>query len=332
MILADAVPPDVRVEYVLITEARAVHDTATLKLPDYQTSSNGSGWVVAVIEPAKDSGTVQVPGAYVEGETGKIVQPAGAQSVVVMKGAWRALAAADSSVPSRGDYSWSEVPKQRIRIPAPDDFYSPFKKGGTVIFQWEPSAEGKAQFGATRMIFPEWAQDAAETLKSAPGIEAKLAELTNAKNASTQAEGLLSGKNNLSSVLGLNALLQGPASGTLVAQMPTLLDAADPRKLSVLVYLCLAASGAGDRPPLVAAINTLIGETTDSNRLASVAYASYAVSLLDPKDASARDAAHDVLATLQLRTAALHVPMDAQSPWTLIFEKMRITPPQSFRR
>lgn len=331
MILADAVPPDFQVEYVVVAQARAVHDTATLKLPDYRMSK-GSGWAVAVVDPAKDSGTVQVPGAYIEANTGKYVQPDGAQSVVVMKGAWRALATADASVPGKGDYSWSEIPKQRVRVPKPEQFYSPFANGGTVVFQWEPTAQDGAKFGATRMIFPEWAQDAAETLRSAPGLEEKLAALTHAASTPSQAEGLLSEKNNLSSILALNALLRGPDSGGTVARMPALLDAADARKLSVLVYLCLAASAAGDRPQLVAEIKALIGETTDPARLAGIAYATYAVALFDPTDTSARDAAHDVLATLKQRTTALNVPMDAQSPWTLIFEKMGVAPPQSFRR
>lgn len=331
MILADAVPPDYHFEHVVVGEARAVHDTATLKLPDYH-SSKGAAWVVAAIEPAKDSGTTEVPGAYIEADTGKYVQPAGAQGVVVMKGAWRALATADSSVPSKGDYSWSEIPKQRVRVPKPDQFYSPFANGGTVVFQWEPTAQGAAQFGVARMIFPEWAQDTAETLKSAPGIEEKLVALTNAPNASAQAESLLSAKNNLSSILALNALLRAPDSSKTVARMPALLDAADARKLSALVYLCLAASAVGDRPQLVTEIKALIGETTDPSRLAGIAYASYAVALFDPTDTSARNAASDVITTLRQRTAALNVPMDAQSPWTLIFEKMGAAPPQSFRR
>ncbi|PCE26122.1 hypothetical protein BWP39_16485 [Paraburkholderia acidicola] len=330
MILADAAHPYAHADYVITTEARAVHDTATLKLSDYR-ASNGSDWVVAAIEPASDSGTVQMPGAYINVDTGEIVQPADAHDVVVMKGAWRTLATADSSVPSRADYSWTEVPKQRIRIPTPDDFYSPFKEGGTVVFQWEPSAEGKAQFSATRMIFPEWAQDVAETLRSAPGIEGTLVELADAGKASTEADEITSAKNNLSSVLIWNALLHGSGSSTIVARMPALLETTDARKLSVLVYLCLAASAAADRPTLVTAVKTLIGETTDSTRLASIAYASYAVKLFDPTNASAQNAASSVLAQLKSRTTALHVRMDAHSPWTLIFEKTGQAPPRSFR-
>ncbi len=310
---------------------RTVHDTAVFRLADYGPTV-GDGWVIAAFEPASDSGVSNVPGEYVQAETGKVVQPAGSQTMVRMKGAWRVIEAADGSLPASTPYDWSKPLLHRVRVKQPENYYPLFTAGGAAVFEWEPTAQGEQQFGAVRMIYPEWARDAAQLLQSAATSDAAIAALEKAGPASAQADVLLGSPNGLTATIALRTLLHSDSPQALVARMPALLRDSDARRLGVFVYACLMESDAAIRELLVPVIRSEIESTTDANRLGAITYAAYAASNYSRFDQDKRQTAIDVVADVQRRGAALHVPVNATAPWTLIFEWLGVPPPHTFVR
>ncbi|WP_322044142.1 hypothetical protein [Paraburkholderia sp. J67] len=327
----DALPIDNRIEMVIGRQTRTVHDSALFRLADYSPSS-GDGWVVAAVEPAPGSGASYVPGAKIDGATGEYVEPAGSQPMVRMKGAWRVIEAADASLPPSTPYDWSKPLQHRVSVKEPDSGYPLFKAGGTAVFEWEPGAQGEQQFGAVRMIFPEWARDAAQLLQSAATTDAAIAALEKAGPASAQADALLASPNGLTATIALRTLLHSDSPQALVARMPALLRDSDARRLGVFVYSCLMESDPAIRELLVPVIRSEIESTTDANRLGPIAYAAYAASNDGRFDPDKRQAAIDIVTDVQRRSAALHVPVNATAPWTLIFEWLGVLPPHTFVR
>lgn len=312
MILLDSLPPDLRAEYALAYEARAVHDTATLRYTDYRALT-GPAWVVATVVPKTGSGAATVPGAYIDPATGRFVSPAASAAVVVKEGVWRQVAAADRQAPRSASYSWGEPMQGRARGLATDSVYSPFAYGGTVVFVPMPDLQGLAYFGACRMIFPEWGDQAGEALRIAPQLlettaPAPVAELTKA----------VTGTNGMLSTMALRTAMERGAP--LASQAQVLFRAADSRRLSAFVYLSLVAPGT-ERSAWALELARLIDATQQPDRLLAIAYAAFAVSLFATQDAPARAAARQTLSQLHRRLIDLNMPVAADSVWFLIFKK-----------
>lgn len=136
-------------------DARAVHDTANLRFEDYEWGGRAS-WILATINPGPRSGSVTIPGGYVEAETGNVVLPSGAQGSTIKEGTWNAIVSAPAGAhPMSGSYSWYE-PLTRKRVLLPEDFYSPFARGGVILFLPVPGKADIERFGFTRVIFSDW--------------------------------------------------------------------------------------------------------------------------------------------------------------------------------
>jgi len=139
----------------LMQDVRSVHDTASLQVRDYVVAGHPR-WVVAIVIPGARSGSATIPGAYIDAATAKLVQPNNAEMVLVEEGTWKAISAGRGNFQTVGDsYSWAN-PLQEKRTPAPDDFYSPFSSGGTILFRPEPTKSGRDWFAAVRLIFADW--------------------------------------------------------------------------------------------------------------------------------------------------------------------------------
>ncbi|MBN3787869.1 hypothetical protein [Burkholderia sp. Ac-20353] len=322
MMPVDATPFDFKADFALIAQARAVHDTATLNLSDYYTTARAPSWAVAEVSPKEGSGGLVFPGVTVQVGDKTFVQPADAGAVVQMKGVWRAAAKSDASIPAGGDYAWIRPRQIRTRIPSPDDFYSPFISGGTVVFQWDASAPDDARFIATRMIFPDWKQDVADAIKSAPQLETELAKISGGRAALDTVDRLLASGNDVSSILAFRALLRVPDPDFVATHAEAALKTTDVHKLSIIAYLCVAASQEKDRARLLDVLKTAIDDTTDANRLLAIAYGAFAVAVFDRRDQDAVKGASKTMRVLRQRTSALHVAMDETSPWSQIFRKM----------
>lgn len=111
--------------------------------------------------------------------TSRYVPPQRDAAVVLLhdaRGARHSLLSASRQAvaggPGRASYAWNEplAPKQKL---SPEDRYSPFVSGGTVLFRPAPEVKKLADLGPVTMLFPDWAQYVAPALalfQSSPEI------------------------------------------------------------------------------------------------------------------------------------------------------------------
>ncbi|WP_269501831.1 hypothetical protein [Burkholderia sp. IMCC1007] len=307
-------------------ETRMVHDVATLQPADYR-SPDGASWVIATITPAKDSGAIVTGNTYFDTAKQQTVAVPDARRRYANRGTWQVVARSSPSVPATGRYDWltlAWLAIDRRPLPqTPDHLYSPFIHGGTIVYRWDPAAQGGEQFGNVRMIFPEWKQQVAQVLRSAPAddahaaIAAQVSALDRAKQDS----------NPMAAVIDFGKAIQDESADRIASTLPALLRANDLHEVSAIVYQCLAASREADRPRLVEAINGSIFSLDDSARLLAIAYGAFAAGRVRPRpfsDPEQTARINDVFTALKQRTSALHVPVAAGSPWAEFFTAYRL--------
>src|SRR5258708_18805585 len=94
MPLPDLPPPPPRAseqaEYALLRDARAVRDAVLTRFSDFQDDRK-MVWALAEIDPGPQSGAATVPGASINAESGALVSPPGAQTVLTKEGKWKRL-------------------------------------------------------------------------------------------------------------------------------------------------------------------------------------------------------------------------------------------------
>ncbi|HHL4081411.1 hypothetical protein [Burkholderia sola] len=317
---ADAPPSPVA------AETRMVHDVATLKLSDYR-SADGASWVISTITPAADSGENVTGTTYFDTAKGRTVPVPDARRRYVNRGTWQVVARSSAAVPATGRYDWltlAWLPINRRPLPqTPEHLYSPFIRGGTIVYRWNPAAEGGEQFGNVRMIFPEWTQQVADALRSAPaGMQ------DGASSAPQPAlDRLKADTNPMTAVLDFGDALRDEPAEQIIARLPALLRVKDRHALSAIVYLCLSAPRAEDRSRFVETINATIAGTDDRARLLAIAYGAFAAARTQPvpfRDGTQRALIDDVFGALKQRTTALGVPVTQGSPWYEFFTAYRL--------
>ncbi|CAB3756161.1 hypothetical protein GQ57_02215 [Burkholderia sp. MSh2] len=316
---ADAPPSPVA------AETRMVHDVATLKPSDYR-SADGASWVISIVTPGADSGAVVTGTTYFDTAKGRTVPVPDARRRYANRGTWQVVASSSPSVPSTGRYDWltlAWLPINRRPLPqTPEHLYSPFLRGGTIVYRWNPAAEGGEQFGNVRMIFPEWTQQVADALRSAPR------GLPNAASATPPAlDRLTAERNPMTAVLDFGDALRDEPVGHVLARLPVLLQVKDLHELSAIVFLCLSGSHAEDRPRFVDAIDAAISGTDDRARLLAIAYGAFAAGRAQPvpfRDTTLTPLINDVFVALKQRTSALGVPTGEGSPWYEFFTAYRL--------
>jgi len=317
MLFLDNLPTELRTEYAVVYEARAVYDTASLRLSDY-AAHGGTDWVVAVVTPTPGSGSATVPGAYIEAETGKFHAPPGASAVLVKQGTWQALAVGDPGTPRQASYAWTEPLEGRARVPSPEDYYSPFAYGGTLVFRPEPQAEGSGRFAACRLIFADWGTAAVEALRAAP----RFAPASGPAAGATAPGTTIGNANGLLATLAFHAWLHGGAAEP--AQGQALLATADARRLSTFVYLILTESATANRSDWNAQLGRAIQAIRGQDKLEAITYAAYAVVVFLRGEPAAIGAARRVLAEVRQQADALGIPLSDDSPLQVVFEKSGI--------
>ena len=306
-------------------ETRMVHDVATLKPSDYR-SADGSSWVISTITPAADSGANVTGATYFDTAKGRTVRVPDARRRYANRGTWQVVASSSPSVPATGRYDWltlAWLPINRRPLPqTPEHLYSPFIRGGTIVYRWNPAAEGGEQFGNVRMIFPEWTQQVADALRSAPP------SLPDGASATPAAlDRLKSDRNPMTAVLDFGDALRAEPVERIVARLPALLQVNDLHELSAIVFLCLSGSRAEDRPRFVETIDAAIAGTDDGARLLAIAYGAFAAGRSRPypfNDAAQTARINDVFGALKRRTSALAVPIAEGSPWYEFFTAYRL--------
>jgi hypothetical protein len=320
MIAIDALPPALQAEYALLYEARAIHDTASLQLAAYGLPLRPA-WIVADVKPAPGSGSAMVPGASIQAETGRFVNPGG-PAVLMKHGEWQAVATASPSLTAAASYSWTEPLDPRPRVLTPEHLYSPFAYGGTIVFTPQPAAQGLQQFGACRLLFPEWGRLAADALRGGTRLSDLFARAASDKTSLVEVARLATADDGFTATLAFRTLLAAPVA--MSHRAGTLFQAAEVRVLSTFVYLSLIAASV-DRSAWTAEVEKLVSETNASDRLLAIAYGSFAVTLFANRDAAAMTAARQILGALRKRVQVLGIPLREHSPWLLIFDKSGFT-------
>ncbi|KVG68272.1 hypothetical protein ACRS8P_03980 [Burkholderia cenocepacia] len=321
------VPPDIPYPTVA-AETRMVHDTATLNPSDYRPA-DGSPWVIADLAPAPDSGAAVSGDTYFDTAKQRTVPVPDARRRYANRGTWTLVASSSPSVPSTGRYDWLTLAwPSAIRRPipnTPEHLYSPFIHGGTIVYRWHPSADGGEQFGAVRMIFPEWKQPVAEMLRSAAADDARTP--SSKRPHEPALDRAVHDTNPMAAVLDFGAALRDEPAERIVARLPALLRTHDAHETSAVVFLCLSAAREEDRQRFVEAIDASIADIDDPARLLAIAYGAFAADRLLPRPL--RDVAHiarinDIFAALKQRTTALGVPVAQGSPWYEFFTAYRL--------
>ncbi|RQR92528.1 MULTISPECIES: hypothetical protein [unclassified Burkholderia] len=306
-------------------ETRMVHDVATLQPSDYR-SADGSSWVIATLTPAPDSGENVTGNTYFDTAKRQTVAVPDARRRYANRGTWQVVASSSPSVPATGRYDWltlAWLPINGRPLPqTPEHLYSPFIRGGTIVYRWNPAAQGGEQFGNVRMIFPAWQRQVADVLRGAPGDVAQAAAAPASALDRVQQDG-----NPMAAVLDFAAALHEEPADRIAARLPALLRASDLHEVSAIVFQCIAASREADRPRFVEAINGSVTSIDDGARLLAIAYGAFAAGRAKPRpfsDAEQAARINDVFAALKQRTSALGVPAGQGSPWYEFFTAYRL--------
>jgi hypothetical protein len=307
-------------------ETRMVHDVSTLQPSDYR-SADGASWVIATITPAAGSGANVTGPTYFDTAKQRTVAVPDARRRYANRGTWQVVASSSPSVPATGRYDWltlAWLPINRRPLPqTPEHLYSPFIHGGTIVYRWNPGAQGGEQFGNVRMIFPEWQQQVADVLRAAPADDTQAA----AASPASALDRVKQDANPMTAVLDFGAALQQEPADRIAARLPALLRANDLHEVSAIVFQCLAASREEDRPRFVEAINGSIFSIDDRARLLAIAYGAFAAGKAKPRpfsDAAQTARIDDVFIALKQRTSALGVPVAPGTPWYEFFTAYRL--------
>lgn len=165
---------DPPIEQSIYYEVRAAHDAAIWQRDRYVTHDNTGNWLIIQIEPKADSGAATIPGGHIDISTGELKVPEGAQTSIVKSGRWRRL---DGTVPTAAaQYHWFEPMVEGKRRLDPEDVYSPFVHGGTLLFAPDKHADGIAQFAAPVLLFDDWTGAVSQALATKLPSEARMAE------------------------------------------------------------------------------------------------------------------------------------------------------------
>lgn len=295
-------PPPRRQEAATIAyhDARAIHDTASLRLSEFEIEGH-TVWILAKVLPSERSGSATVPGASFNARTGQLETPENVRTVVIKEGSWQAIATSPNQA-REGNYNWTEPLAQRQRGSAPEDFYSPFALGGAILFRPALGQRGIAQFGSVCLLFMTWAQYAQPALDFAqqhPGL------LDGAAPAdAAQFKQLVAGPNELLAALAYRQLLL--AGGLAQDDVREHLAGAKQYLDAVIAYLILTNSGAPSKgPPLAEALDSVIRKSQSLDKLRAISLGAFAASLFHSNDPRVTSPSKRVVETVRLRIKEL---------------------------
>jgi hypothetical protein len=224
--------------------------------------------------------------------------------VIMKKGKWKLLAADQPTHSAAGTYAWNEPIEQDKRILDPEDFYSPFVHGGTLLFQPNPSGKGIDQFQHPRMIFSQWK----EMVQPAFAYSSKTGSVLDGGGTERDSQllaDLISQSNALLSALALRESLR--LQSITPQSSRGLLHRADHRLKALFVYLMLTASSLDSRGDWLNQILQLAKETSRLEDLFAFGLGAFAATLFRYGDAEISGGGKTVLATVKKRLEILQV-------------------------
>jgi hypothetical protein len=229
---------------------RATYDMARLRFETLSDKSGG-GWLVLLLEPAPNSGSVTLPGVIFEGETGRLidtetgkeVSSGGREPRVIIAGSWTVTKVSGTSgAASTGEYLWMAPQRSRIRQMQTDDLYSPFVRGGTILCKLHPEQMGAEQF-QPRYLLPKGWEAFARSAEEYAGDEFTAGRTGLPQISREQLAILCSGENPILSVMALSALVSAlPETDVEWGQIA----ARDDGRAAAFTFLLLQ-SGVSDR-------------------------------------------------------------------------------------
>jgi len=308
---------------LVLHDARTVHDIASLPLSEY-TANGQAAWVLAAVSPESKSGSATIPGATVSPATGRMVIPEGAGAVVLKEGSWTSIASAPQDQQYKeGGYSWTEPVAQRRRAARSEDYYSPFSKGGTILFRPVQEASGIGAFGPVALLFKDWAVYVEPALRFIDQHPASFAESTPSATDLAQVEEALSGRNELLAALAFRQLILAKMVTSVLCR--TQLDRAGAHLAPVLTYIVLAAPPAGGKAgSLVEATLNVVDASVEIGKLRSIGLGAFAAGLFGSSNPAMLAASKRVLLAVHKQAKRLGPVAEDDSYLHYIFEKMGV--------
>lgn len=307
------------VEYILLRDARAVHDCAFFPLARLAAMA-GTGWIVASVSPSESSGSGTIPGAYIDGNSGALVNPSGAAPAVRKEGKWQSVAAFDGKAHT-GRYSWLE-PMEIRRRATEEDLYSPFSYGGTIVFR-EGAGAGASQFEDVSVIFPEWSgpvKTALDFAREHPNLlqaGAWTAEETEA------ARRLLGDANELLSIAAFRGLLERRLIDAPLLRRT--LDFAQGHRRAVMIYAAMVFWPERATPLVGDEIAAWLSQAK-KEELEPAALAVYTAYVFEPRPPVVMRRARQVANAAKVRVESLAFTPDSDSRLALLLQKLQPPP------
>ncbi len=296
---------------MVLHDIRAVHDIASLAwLGPAATSGQ---WIVARIKADAESGTGTVPGGYIDGSTGQFVTPPGASPVVVKRGAWTVVAGGNEPAGTTHRYEWTEPIERTGRKLQPEEMYSPFTRGGVILFHPAGQPGTRDYFQDVVLLFPEWSSDAATALTYAhqhpSAVRASGGDL-----GDKELRGILRGGNRLLTVAAFEQLSRGGRLGA--AEAEDLILRGEPRLVAALIY-CLLVQGHAVEPLI---------ERAAMDQVRWMAVGALSVDVFGAQEPAVRTAARSALLAARNRLTRLGAHPDSDAYLRVLFD--RVTPRQ----
>lgn len=305
-------------ERVALQDARTIHDIASLDFKQYFLDGRTS-WILANIVPDAASGTGTIPGGNINADNGVLVLPPNAVQSITMAGSWQSSASSASAQPASGRYFWYE-PIHEKRILLPEDFYSPFTQGGTILFLQRPEKTGFEQFDFARMIFADWASDVSAAFAFHHGNPDLLDPVAQTVSV-PQLMQLVSGQNPILAALAFRGLI---SKGLVQLDFARdLLLAAQKPLVAVLGYLTIIVPSLPGTYPLVDAnLHALdfAGEATVRGLLLGA----FAAALFHTRDKPILPRVKVIVARARQRLVAAGVVIENDVELTYMFDRMGI--------
>ena len=317
----DDLSSELRREYIVLHDARAAHDIGSFRFANFETDGLPS-WVVATLNPDPDSGSATIPGGFIKAETGEVVVPEGAAAVVLKKGKWQALAAASPTQSVLGTYSWSEPLEEEKHVLTPEDYYSPFAYGGTVVFRPSPVAHDIKELEPVNLLFLEWGKlvEPAFVLSGGDSIlYGKSGQITDANRLKQ----LIPHQNGLIATFALRELLRAPQ--TTPQDVYASLETQDDRRRSIFTYAMIAMSHSGKISEFARVVETHLRAVRQLDELRSIALGAFAAALFDGREPEINTEARKVLIAARQHFKTIGRTGEPAFQLLLMFKKMGIT-------
>lgn len=305
--------PD-QAEVRVLGEARAVRDCGMLDFSKF-FDKREPVWVVLHVTPQGNSGAATIPGAFVNGDTGEVVEPPNARLSTIKEGTWKRGPQQGATWPADGKYQWTEPIEDDKRVLEPEDIYSPFISGGTILFTPVLGREGIQQFGSIGMIFPRWADAVFSAIESAQ-TEQALTATTPPAGTQEQLLSLTQSKNPFVSSVAFHKLVSQAGISPKVANSQ--IGAAPDELRAVLVFILLEASPKGSAQETIDGLSALVDAATDSKDLQPVALGAHAAKWFAGSNPAARERGDSLLNHVKKRIQDVKIRVTPDSTLAVI--------------